>query len=188
VREYNYSAMSDRNLGREALLELLVQRGRAVGWRGDFDNAWADWDVKLEGDFWHDVTIRTATEELGWPRRFTRCRCATELTTSAKVLSTTIVVWAGAAVASGKLWAVAGAFVAAVVCLLNLWRSRRDCLAATAALIESCALDAGLATQDQNRGASASSAVRRRPKATFVKVVNSLKKKSRRRWRVAVGK
>lgn len=80
---------SETGIGRERLLELLVQEARRALWSGDFDNHWAEWDIKLLGDWWHDITIRTVTEELGGAQeihagtllrgidvgRTSRCRC-----------------------------------------------------------------------------------------------------------------
>jgi hypothetical protein len=155
LRGCNYFAESDRNLGREALLDALVKRAKAIGWTGDFDNAWAEWDVKLDGDFWHDVTIRTATEELGWPRRFTRCRCAAIPTTSSKMLVAAVVVWSAAAAIALNPWALAICCTVAVACMASLRRSRRDCLTAALGLVRACAKDAGLETPGSTHSAAA---------------------------------
>jgi hypothetical protein len=68
---------SDDNLGREHLLAALESESSRLQWRGLFHEHWSEWDVMLISDRWWSVSIATATEELGWPRRFTRARVET---------------------------------------------------------------------------------------------------------------
>jgi hypothetical protein len=121
---------SDQYLGRNELLQVLVAQAKQHEWSGDYDNAWASWDFKLVGDRWHDITCITATEELGWPHRFTRARCMVKSTRFATVLTAASLVWSLAAVASGQLWAMAAGVVACVSILITIRRSRRYCLKA----------------------------------------------------------
>ncbi len=121
---------SEQNLGREQLLHVLVEEAKRLGWSGDYHNAWASWDVKLVGDRWHDIICRTATEELGWPHRFTRARCKVKPTRFGRVLITASLVWSLAAVASGQLWAMAAGALACSLILVRMIRSRRQCLKA----------------------------------------------------------
>lgn len=125
---------SNENLGREQLLHTLVEEAKRHGWAGDYDNAWADWDIKLVGDRWHDITCHTATEELGWPRRFTRARCRVRSTRFTRVLTTAAIVWSLGAVASGELWAMAAGALACGTILIRIIRSRRCCLKAVTRL------------------------------------------------------
>lgn len=121
---------SDQYLGREQLLHVMVEEARRHGWSGDFDNAWAPWDIKLVGDRWHDIICVTATEELGWPHRFTRARCQVKPTRFGRVLIAATLVWSAAAVASGQFWAMgAGALIGGFI-LIRINRSRHYCLKA----------------------------------------------------------
>jgi hypothetical protein len=76
---------SNDNLGREHLLEALESESARLEWRGLFHEHWSEWDVMLISDRWWSVRIATATEELGWPRRFTRARIETVPTLLAMV-------------------------------------------------------------------------------------------------------
>lgn len=77
---------SNQNLGREELLHALEIEARRLGWRGVFDEHWSEWDALLTSDRWFSVRLTTATEELGWPKRFTRARVATIPTLFAQTL------------------------------------------------------------------------------------------------------
>ncbi|NNM30171.1 MAG: glycosyltransferase, partial [Akkermansiaceae bacterium] len=92
--------------GRDELLAATVKNARNCGWAGDFDNSWAPWDLKLVGDRWHDITIRVATEEIGWPRRFTRARCTLKITYFHKALTIALLIWLVAATATWAIWAM----------------------------------------------------------------------------------
>ena len=135
---------SDEALGRELFLEEFVVAAKRAGWYGDFDNAWADWDVKLVGDRWHDITIRTATEELGWPRRFTRVRCSVTRTGFAHLTGTACLIGSVAAIFSLRVWALPISLIACTVLLASIFRSRRRCLQAVIALVYQAGEDAGL--------------------------------------------
>lgn len=130
--------------GRDQLLPAIVQLARENHWKGDFDNAWAVWDVKLVGTRWHDITIRTATEELGWPRRFTRARCVLKLTQFARVIVAATAVWLAVAGLSGSLIGLVSGGVAGVAAVVGIIRSRRQCLAAVTRLVSAAAAQVGL--------------------------------------------
>jgi hypothetical protein len=136
---------SDEARGREHLLEVLVDSASQHGWRGDFDDAWAADDVKLVGDRWHDIRLRTATEELGWPRRFTRARCLVRPTSFSHIVAAAILVWMAAAVATMHLWAVIVGAVAMGLFAGASLRSRARCFQAVTRLVAK----AGLAAQLQ---------------------------------------
>lgn len=121
---------SEQNLGREALLERLVEQAKQFGWTGDFANAWSSRDFKLVGDRWHDIFCVTATEELGWPRRFTRLRSQVKPTKFAQVLIAAALFWSLAAAISGNLWALAAGALACGYLLIRMNRSRHHCLKA----------------------------------------------------------
>lgn len=122
-------------LGRELLLEVLVNEAKMSGWAGDFENAWADWDVKLVGDCWHDIALRTATEELGWPKRFTRARCSVRPTAFSHVVTLGALTWGAVSLASMQPWAMTTALLFCAVVLLCASRSRRRCLRAVTRLV-----------------------------------------------------
>jgi hypothetical protein len=126
---------SDENLGREQLLETLVEEAQRGGWSGDFDNGWADWDIKLVGDRWHNIRIRTATEELGWPHRFTRARCTVRTTQCCRLLGGIGMVWSAAAVLSLQPWAMVVGLISIGLVLVSIPLSRRRCLRAVTALV-----------------------------------------------------
>lgn len=129
-------------LGRQELLTKLVENAASCNWAGDYDNAWADWDVKLIGDPWHDITITTATEELGWPRRFTRARCELRPTGFNRSISAAAIIWLTAAFVSGQWWAVAVGILACLAMLVRIWHSRSDCFDAAQTLIGWASIDA----------------------------------------------
>jgi hypothetical protein len=135
-------------VGRDELLEKVVDRARVDGWSGDFANEWAPWDIKLIGDRWHDVTIYTATEELGWPRRFTRARAQLVPTLFASVLIASTVLWSVASIVAGSVLALTAALVASSILLGQVVTSRRRCLSASASLLAQAGADAGLASVD----------------------------------------
>jgi glycosyltransferase involved in cell wall biosynthesis len=137
---------SEQAIGRERLLEVLVNKAKRLGWYGDFENAWARWDVKLIGDRWHDIMIRTATEELGWPKRFTRARCTVGNTRFSVVAATTSALWAIAATITGESWAIAIGLLACVWTIASIWLSRRRCLNAVTGLVARAGKRCGLAS------------------------------------------
>ncbi|MCO6044731.1 glycosyltransferase [Aeoliella sp. ICT_H6.2] len=134
--------------GRTEMLHALVNLAKRGGWKGDFENAWADWDVKLLGDLWHHITVRTATEELGWPRRFTRARCDLRKTQLSQVIAVAIAIWLICAAISMQYWAMGAGLVAAATYWLATQRSRRMCLSAVASLVTAAGDVSGLSADD----------------------------------------
>lgn len=130
--------------GREHLLPEIVSLARGYGWKGDFDNAWAAWDVKLVGTCWHDITIRTATEELGWPRRFTRARCVLELTRFARVTLAATAIWLLVAALTLSWLGLVLGIVTGGLAAAGILRSRHRCLAAVTRLVSWAAGEIGL--------------------------------------------
>jgi GT2 family glycosyltransferase len=135
---------SGDGLGRDELLADLIAEARRQGWSGEFGNEWNPWDLELKGDRWHEITIRTATEELGWPRRFTRARCSLRLGFYGRVACVAASVWAAAAAYSMKPWAVATAFGVVAVTAASIPVSQSRCLRAASALLWRAGLNAGL--------------------------------------------
>ncbi|HEY2156312.1 MAG TPA: hypothetical protein VGH33_11830, partial [Isosphaeraceae bacterium] len=135
---------SDEGLGRDQLIESLVREAERTGWSGEFGNDWAPWDLMLLGDCWHDVTIRTATEELGWPDRFTRARCSLQLAPYGRAACLVASVWAVWALWSMKTWAIWSAAAALAACLAAVIASRHRCRRAVGALLGRSGRHAGL--------------------------------------------
>ncbi len=130
--------------GREHLLSALVDATKKAKWSGDFDDSWSATDVKLVGDRWHEIEIRSATEELGWPRRFTRARCTVTPTFFAFVVAMGSLLWTVTALLTLQIWALALGLASITgwsVCMLI---SRRRCLMATTDLVACAGLAAGL--------------------------------------------
>ncbi len=117
-------------MGREVLLDALVSEARRHGWSGDYDNGWASWDIKLVGDRWHDITCYTASEELGWPHRFTRVRSEVKPTHFGTVAVTAAVIWTVASTIGGQWWAMILGAIVCVFILFKMMQSRGNCLKA----------------------------------------------------------
>jgi hypothetical protein len=77
---------SDRGRGREHLLGALVAQARSLDWHGDYTAEWQLHDVELYGGLSHFIQLRTATEELGEGKRFTRVRCSVKLSGLATIV------------------------------------------------------------------------------------------------------
>jgi glycosyltransferase involved in cell wall biosynthesis len=135
ARQIDLYWTSDVGLGRESLLDSLVEEAKKREWAGEFSNEWTSWDLGLNGDLWHDITIRTATEELGWPRRFTRARCSFHVSPYGRAALLAVGLWTLASALSGKLWAIGLAITASLGCLAALTLSRRRCASCVAALL-----------------------------------------------------
>lgn len=137
---------SRRGRGREHLLRSLVDGAGAAGWAGDFRAEWQIHDIELQGDLWHDIRIRTATEELGQQRRFTRARCSLRLTGLTWLMGAISASWAAAGALAGSRWLLAGAGIVGVLLLVNLVKSRWHCTRATTHLLSRAARAAQLQT------------------------------------------
>jgi hypothetical protein len=128
---------SAANRGREHLLEALEAEAHQIGWRGVFDEHWSEWDVKLVSDRWWTVRIATATEELGWPHRFTRARVTMVSTMLARVCVAAFLIASAAAIvaAHARPWALLAIAAAASGVLAALWLRRLRVLRAVSALL-----------------------------------------------------
>ena len=135
AHEQDLYFVSDEGRGRQEVLTRLVDEAAGCGWRGDFDDAWSTDDVKLVGDRWHDIRIRTATEELGWPNRFTRVRCMLRPTLFCTASCVAALIWSFAAIVSLQLWALVLAMLSLTALLASRLRSRRRCFSAAATLV-----------------------------------------------------
>ena len=143
---------TENGKGREDLLPLLVENARKCHWAGDFDNGWADWDIKLVGNRWHDLTLVTATEEQGWPRRFTRVRCHVVPTLFQLAFFAGSSIWTIAALLSGLLWAIGLGLLALLLLLIRVPLSRRRCFKAAECFVGWAAIEAKfLRTEKETR-------------------------------------
>ena len=127
LRDHDLYFNSKEALGREHLLEELVKLCAKANWHGDFSAEWDAHDVELLGDGWHDIRIRTATEELGWPKRFTRVRCTLRPAARGVAIFAFTLVWALMALLLGHPIAAAIAGAAAVRRFLGpfIWQQCR---------------------------------------------------------------
>lgn len=125
---------STDNVGREELIKQMHTEAIERAWSGVFGPAWACYDMQLMGDRWHDVQVYTATEELGWPKRFTRCRMKAVTTRTARVLGTSLLAWNVVAILSFSLWGMAAGLLLSAVLLGLLIASRRRVLRSVASV------------------------------------------------------
>jgi hypothetical protein len=137
---------SARGAGREALLEQTVQLAHERGWRGDFNCNWDAHDLLLLGDNWHGMEIRTASEELGGGKRFTRARVKFRASRLAIAAALVVALWSGVAGARQVRWAEWLGLGACAALTVRLLVSHRSCRHAAALLL----LEAG--TRAELRG------------------------------------
>jgi len=121
--------------GRREFLAALVEQAKHEGWCGDYRAEWKTWDLALAGDRWHDVEIRTVTEELGVRGRFTRVRSSVRMTLLAFICGAVASIWSIVAVATRHKWAAVGGLVVLAALLVSVLLSRRRCQAAVCRLI-----------------------------------------------------
>jgi O-antigen biosynthesis protein len=153
-------------IGREQLLQAIVDEANAHFWPGDFDGGWVEWDVELTGDMWHKIHLRTATEELGWPRRFTRARCTMTLTATTRYVIVMAMFWTLASLLSGSVWGSLAGLVIGTGVATSVVLSRRRCLQAATDLLHRAACRAGLSVPDDPRGLEVSIAAETHPPAS----------------------
>jgi len=144
LRDHDLYFNSKEALGREHLLEELVKLCAKAKWHGDFSAEWDAHDVELLGDGWHDIRIRTATEELGWPKRFTRVRCTLRPAARGVTVFAFTLLWATLALLLSQPWAAAIGGVALAGTIGMIWRSRRRCRETVSRLVYLAALEAHL--------------------------------------------
>jgi GT2 family glycosyltransferase len=154
VHEHDLYWQSDNGLGREHLLKALLAETKRLGWSGDFNNSWVSWDMWLVGDRWHDITIHTVTEEVGWPKRFTRARCKATSTFCQRAIAYSVLIWCSVAIIALQPWAMVLGEVAAVWTLCRIKISRRRCLRAAIQLVARSAAEASLSVFAWNETAT----------------------------------
>ena len=135
---------SSRGRGRDELLAAMVNVARTSHWNGVFDAEWETWDAALFGGWWYVLYVRTASEQLGGPKVFTRVRCTLRISRLAR--------FAAASTSALTLMAIftrhdytAAAIGALLGCVLAaIGYARRHCWDAFAAITRQAAHDAGL--------------------------------------------
>jgi len=147
---------SDDGVGRERLLQELVAVTRDSGLARNMADEWSEHDVELPVDRWHGVRIRTATEELGGPRRFTRMRFSLVPSFWRRFALVAVAAWCVTATLAFEPWAMALGGVLAGGMLLGLLLSRRVCRARVASLGARAAAGAGLTAVDHGGARPAS--------------------------------
>ena len=130
--------------GREQLLEKLTEMAGQSEWPGFFGEEWADWDIMFCADWWHNVSVQTATEELGGPKRFTRVRCTIRPTAVAKTAACAVAACSSAALLGQRTWAIAVAAALWLPLAGIVLRSGRRCFDAVLELIWQAGLAAEL--------------------------------------------
>jgi hypothetical protein len=131
-------------VGRGELLHALAEKAAAEGWRGDYQAEWHPHDIELIGDLWHDVRIRTASEELGGLHRFTRARCTLHLTWASYIAASAGMLWAAAASLTGNPYAL-GVTAALLVGIIGaVWISRVRLKNSIAGLLARAGIGCGL--------------------------------------------
>lgn len=126
---------SDCAKGRDVLLPALVEQAKSAGWTEDYDGGWHAWDMELQGDLLHDLTVHTVSEELGNSHRFTRARCTVKPTPLARVAAGVGAVWAGMALVTWTPWAMILGLGVLLVLLGGALVSRWQCLRAVTKLV-----------------------------------------------------
>jgi hypothetical protein len=143
-QERDINWQSDYGLGREHLLDALVLAAYQKGWPGDFQNPWEGHDIELTGDLWHKILVRTATEDLGGSKRFTRVRCSLERTHLATLLGVGGLGIAFLAGVTMHPWLIMPVLSFLVILMIELIVSRDRCWRAVSALVLQAGRDAGL--------------------------------------------
>ena len=105
---------------------------------------WEPWDLLLIGDNWHNIELRTATEELGDGNRFTRVRTKLNLTVFALTCALAVAAWTTVAVVRDVPWAQLLAIGAAALLAARVLVSRRNCRRAAVALLWHAGRQAGV--------------------------------------------
>jgi hypothetical protein len=162
--EHSACWTSENGRGRESLLRHLENGVVQRAIPGVLDHAWEPCDISLYMNRWSNVSISTATEELGGPRRFTRVRFTTALTTAARTLAAAVLVWTVVALISGCVW---GQWISvALVALLGMkfLGAIREANVMTASLVDRAAAAAGLHRYARKPRRLAASPKRTRPR------------------------
>lgn len=141
-RDLNWRSRDGR--GRLELLDALVDGAHAAGWRGVFGAEWERWDALLFGGVWFDIIVRTATEQLGGAKRFTRVRFGLRTTRLARCAAAAVGVACGASLIFGHHWLIAASVALAAGLCGALLFGRATCLRSAAALVWDAGNRAGL--------------------------------------------
>jgi hypothetical protein len=144
LREHDLYFNSKEASGREHLLDQLVELSRKHKWHGDFLAEWDSHDAELCGDGLHKIQIRTATEELGWPKRFTRVRCSLRPAARGVMIFSWVSLWTVLAIKVGNPWAIGVGSLAWAAMVAAIWRSRRRCQQAVSRLVFLAGVQANL--------------------------------------------
>ena len=150
-RQWDLNWQSDTGIGRLELLEDLADQARRGGWAGNFTSEWSETDLSLPGDLWHNITLRTATEELGGNKRFTRARFRVHFTVftglaACLFAAATVLAWVALRPLPLTICVLAGlCFAWFLSC------SRRRCLTVISQLAACSAEAVGLRLVDPNR-------------------------------------
>jgi glycosyltransferase involved in cell wall biosynthesis len=127
---------SDVGRGREHLLDALSSIARRSGWHGDYDAEWAAHDVEFWPGIWHAARLRTATEELGGGRRFTRARITLHLTLATRSTAAVGVLAMAAWPTTASVWAATPGVAILLLLLARLLSDRRNVRLACCGLLE----------------------------------------------------
>lgn len=130
--------------GRDQLLLHIAKEAQRQGWACEVENDWVEWDAKLTGDLWHDITIRTASEQLGSGRLFSRARATSTPTWFSVSMVFGVVIWGLFATWHQHMWGLGTGMVIATFVLGKLLASRRRCLNAATFLVALAGQEAGL--------------------------------------------
>ena len=148
ARDVDLYWSSKCGVGREALLDRIAKEAKELKWLGVFNNAWANWDIKLVGDLWHTLHISTVTEELGSRKRFTRARITAIPTLINRAVSIAALIWSTAALISLQPVALGLAMLTSAAALMQNINSRHACLRAAASVVARAGQQAGLVPAD----------------------------------------
>jgi hypothetical protein len=163
-RDQDLYYQSDDGHGREHLLEALTAACRQAGCTGDWHAEWDAHDVELWPDAWHDVRIRTATEELGGPKRFTRVRWSLHATLLTRATAVVSLLWLAAGLLRGSRVLMAAGAVGAIALLCGVLWSRARCRRDVAAVVDRAAVAARLKIPAPAEGRVAIATARQAPR------------------------
>lgn len=147
-RAFDQYWISTEGLGREHMLPSFVSHARRAGAHGDFEAEWGAHDVELWPSAWHVALVRTATEELGGARRFTRARTFLHLTPLGGAALAACATWfltsLVTVVSGSSRWGPLLAVVPLLCVVLSIALDRRRCRRAISGMLAQAAVAAGL--------------------------------------------
>jgi GT2 family glycosyltransferase len=77
---------SEEGKDRHHLLGQIFQLLEEEGWRYSTDTGWNDWDIKIYGNFWWSIALKTVTEYHGG------MKCLTRVSLRARSVATTVII------------------------------------------------------------------------------------------------